>query len=85
MTVENVLPFGRGSDDAQYAGPTCPICGNSGPHNHSLLEVEAFHRSKENEDRNFGLVTFRTDEVFKLIKVRARGMNDRSHFKRGSS
>lgn len=55
----------------------CPICGKSGPHNHSLLEVEAYHRAKDNEARNFGLVTFETSEIVEMVRTRAKGLNDR--------
>lgn len=58
--------------------PRCPVCGREGPHNHSLFEVEALNRANDNEARNFGLVTFSIDEIRKLLKLRARDLNDRS-------
>lgn len=76
--MAEVLPFGTGSDLAQFAGAMCPVCGVSRPHNHSLFEIEAFHRAFESQERNYGLVTFRTEEIRQLLKQRARGVNDRA-------
>lgn len=56
----------------------CPICSREGPHNHSALTVEAFHRANENEARSYGLVTFSLEEIRSLTKRRAKGINDRA-------
>jgi hypothetical protein len=61
-----------------FAGADCPICGRDGPHNHSALVIEAFHRANENDARNYGLVTFSVEEIRELTKRRAKGINDRS-------
>jgi hypothetical protein len=68
----------RVASEKAFAGEHCPICGRDGPHNHSALVVEAFHRANENEARNFGLVTFSSEEIRSLTRRRATGINDRS-------
>lgn len=59
------------------ASMQCPVCTKMMPHNHSLFEVEAFHRANESAARNYGLVTFRVEEIRSLTARRANGINDR--------